>query len=592
MKMGKMQDQNSKLINKILVSYAMTFFIINIADSLTMIADGMLVSRGFGVQALAAIGLADPSYKIISLFSGVIAVGLQSLCAQAMGSGDRVKANGLFSAGMIAIAGVSAILTLGCFLGLDGMCVLFGAKNDPLIYAHLRDYLRGWFTGIPGYIFFFVLSPLVTLDGNKKNVTVATFIQSAVNIGGDILSVFVLDAGAYGIGLSTGMSYNVSAIVLMLNFARKCSVFKPFSELPDFRALVRSLNIGLPKITEQCCRILGPLLINRTIIAIGGGIAMSAVSVKTSIFGFCVIIGKGIAESVGLLTQILYSEKDEKALKNAVRNGLKLLLMLDAVFSALLFLLAGTVAGLYFPAMSSEWEMAVKAVRCLALSLILNGCNLIVIRYLHGARKMLPVHLMTAFHRMIALTVSTMLLGFVFGTEGLFAAIPVSEGAVLLGYVAVVLLRGRGKGFWKAVLMISDDFGYNSDNSCSFSITTVEEAVAVSERIEAFCGQHQVDPRTSYFSGRCMEELATNVIEHGFTKDTKKHYCDIRVMIEPDEVILRIRDNCPYFNIRERYDSLTENDVESSLGIRLVFSHAREVNYINIFNTNTLIIRM
>lgn len=587
-----MHDQNNRLIRNILFSYAVTFIIINLADSLTMFADGIVISRGLGAKALAATGLADPSYKLVSLFSGVLAVGLQSLCAQAMGSGDRDKANRIFSTGMIVMLTAIVILTSAGFLFTDTLCTLFGAGGDEELAYHLSRYLRGWFTGIPGYIIYLVLSPLATLDGNRKIVTVSTFLQSAVNIGGDILSAFVLDAGSFGVGFSTGLSFNLSAIVLVLNFFRKQSVFKPFSASPDFRVLPKVLHVGVPRITEQCCKILGPIFINRTIIAIGGNLAMSAISVKSSIIGFCVIIGGGIAGSVGLMTQILYSERDELSLKNTVKAGFGLLITLDTLYSALLILLSGKVAGLFFPAGSEEWSYAVQAVRCLSLSLLLNGANTIIVKYLQSARKMLPTHLMTAFHRMISLAVSTFLLGKLFGITGLFAAIPVSEAAVLLGYTAIVLLTGSKKDFWRSFLMIPNGFGYNSDNSRSFSISTVEEAVTVSEKIEAFCSRHGVNERTSYFSGRCMEELATNVIEHGFTKDEKKHYCDIRVMIDKDAVTLRIRDNCRYFNIRERYDSLTENDAESGLGIRLVYAMAKDVTYINILKTNTLIIRM
>ena len=587
-----MRDQSSKLIRKLFISYAMTFMFINLADSLTMIADGVVISRGLGATALASIGLADPSYKIASLFAGVLAVGLQSLCANAMGSGDQEKASGIFSAGMIVTLSAAVLLTVFCFTCTGSLCRLFGAGNDPELYDHLYRYLKGWFTGIPGYLVFFVLSPIVTLDGNKKNVTTATAVQSLINIFGDILSVFVLDTGTYGVGLATGLSYNLSACILILNFLRKRSVFKPFHTLPDFSILPQTVKIGLPRITQQCCKILAPLLINRTIIAIGSSVAMSAFSVKNSIFGFCVIIGNSIAESIGLLAQVLYSERDAAPLKKIIKTGLGLLLALDAVLSALLFLFAGFISGLYFQSGTEEWLLAVRAVRCLSLALILNGCNSIINHYLQGARKMTQVHLMTLFHRMISLTVFTIILGHLFGTDGLFAAIPVSEAAVLIGYLIITLLKNRSKNFWDSVLLIPDEFGYNDENSRSFSITTVEEAVQVSEGIEAFCDEHHVNKRKSYFSARCMEELTTNIIEHGFTKDNRKHHCDIRVMIDPDEVVLRLRDDCPYFNIRERYDSLADDDMDTNVGIRLVYALAKDVTYINIFNTNTLIIRM
>lgn len=587
-----MQDQNNKLIKKILISYAMTFIIINLADSLTMIADGMVISRGLGSKALAAIGLADPSYKIAALFTGVLAVGLQSLCSQAMGSGDKEKANGIFYAGIITAASAAFFLTLFGFIFTGSLCRLFGAGEDPEIYDHLENYLKGWFTGIPGFIIFFVLSPIVSLDGNKKCVTAATIAQSIINIGGDILAVFILGMGTYGVGFFTGLSYNISALILIFNFFRKHSVFRPVGIIPDFQLLPKTFRIGLPRITQQISKILAPIIINRTIIAVGGGVAMSAMSVKAGLLGFCMIIGKGIAESVGLMTQILYSEKDAVSLKKTVRSGYGLLFTLDTLLTLFMFFFADRISGCYFDRGTVEWVFAGRAVRCLALSMILNGCNSILIQYLQGARKMKVVHLMSFAHRMLSLTVFTVLLGHIFGINGLFAAIPVSEAAILLGYVIAALLINRGKGFWDAILMIPDGFGYNSDNSISFSITTVEEAVMVSEKIEAFCGQHNVNRRKGYFSARCMEELATNIVLHGFSEDRHRNHCDIRVMLDPDAVVLRLRDDCPYFNIRERYDSLTDDDIDSSVGIRLVYALAKDVSYINIFNTNTLIIRI
>lgn len=587
-----METQNSKLVRKILLSYAVTFMVINLADSLTMMADGMVISRGLGPTALAALGMADPSFKIANLFAGVMSVGMQSLCAQAMGSGDRKKANAVFSAGMSVTIAMAVIITILAFTCTGTLCRLFGAGNDPVLYDDLYRYMKGWFTGFPGYLIFFVLSPLVTLDGNKKNLTVATFVQSIVNIVGDILSVYVLDAGVYGVGFSTGLSFNISACILVLNFFRKQSVFKPFSTMPDFKVLPKTVRIGLPKITLQVCKILAPIFINRTIIAIGGSIAMSAMSVKSSILNFCLIIGSGVAESVALMTHILYSEKDATSLKQTVKVALRVHLMLCTLFSILLFIFAGTLTTLYFTPLTEEWILAKNVVRCLALSLPVSGCNQILVEYLHSARKMVAVHSLTIAQRLVSIVFFTVVLGSIFGINGLFAAIPVSEVAVLIVYVVIILLKKRKSDIWNRLLMIPDGFGYNSENSFSVSISTVEEAVAVSERIEAFCNQHGVDQRKAYFSARCMEELSTNIILNGFTRDDKKHHCDIRVMLDPDEVVLRLRDDCPYFNIRERYDSLAEDDIDAGVWIRMVFALAKDVNYINIFNTNTLIIRM
>ena len=68
-----------------------------------------------------------------------------------------------------------------------------------------------------------------------------------------------------------------------------------------------------------------------------------------------------------------------------------------------------------------------------------------------------------------------------------------------------------------------------------------------------------------------MEEMAGNVVRHGFSKDNKRHSADIRVVHKGDEIILRIRDNCSAFNPSE-YHKVMEMDADGkNVGIQLVF---------------------
>ncbi len=42
--------------------------------------------------------------------------------------------------------------------------------------------------------------------------------------------------------------------------------------------------------------------------------------------------------------------------------------------------------------------------------------------------------------------------------------------------------------------------------------------------------------------------MAGNVVEHGFTKDKKRHAIDLRVTVKDSDVILRIKDDCVPFD--------------------------------------------
>ena len=89
-----------------------------------------------------------------------------------------------------------------------------------------------------------------------------------------------------------------------------------------------------------------------------------------------------------------------------------------------------------------------------------------------------------------------------------------------------------------------------------------------------------------------MEEMAGNVIDHGFTKDHKKHPVDVRVVHKDDHVILRIKDDCVPFDPGERQRITEGDDILRNIGIRMVFRMANDIRYQNILGLNVLTIRI
>ena len=89
-----------------------------------------------------------------------------------------------------------------------------------------------------------------------------------------------------------------------------------------------------------------------------------------------------------------------------------------------------------------------------------------------------------------------------------------------------------------------------------------------------------------------MEEMAGNIVAHGFTKDRKKHSIDVRVVHKDDEAILRIKDDCTPFDPGERRKIAEDGDLTRNIGIRLVSKIARDVQYQNLLGLNVLTIRI
>ena len=92
------------------------------------------------------------------------------------------------------------------------------------------------------------------------------------------------------------------------------------------------------------------------------------------------------------------------------------------------------------------------------------------------------------------------------------------------------------------------------------SIDRIEEVIDVSKKIQDFCRLHGIENRRAMLSGLCMEEMAGNIVEHGFTKDKRKHLIDVFACVENDEVFLRLRDNCIPFDPHSRMQMYDEKD--------------------------------
>ncbi len=85
----------------------------------------------------------------------------------------------------------------------------------------------------------------------------------------------------------------------------------------------------------------------------------------------------------------------------------------------------------------------------------------------------------------------------------------------------------------------------------------MEEVINISREVQKFCREKGLDEKRSYYASLFLEEMAGNVIEHGFTKDKKKHTVDIRVIHKKEEVLLRIKDDCiPSILLKEKISSI------------------------------------
>ena len=141
-------------------------------------------------------------------------------------------------------------------------------------------------------------------------------------------------------------------------------------------------------------------------------------------------------------------------------------------------------------------------------------------------------------------------------------------------------------------MTLDKNLGVSEKNRVDITIHSVEEVVHTSEQIIAFCKRHRIDSKHAYYAGLCFEEMAGNIVEHGF-HDGKKHSVDIRVIYKgKGELFMRLRDDCKPFNPQERAELFEPEDITHNIGLRMVSRIAKSMNYQNMLGLNVLTLQI
>lgn len=585
---------DDKLLRKMILSNTAVLCITSLIDALSVNFDEMIAARELGPDAMAAVGLSSPSFYIICIFAGVIAYGSQSLCTYYIGKGDK-KANDSIFTDLVILSIIGAVvLTAAVSLFLDPLCILFGAsKSDPVVYGLLHDYLKGLLWVVPGYIGFLAFSPFVILDGNKKCVWAASAVQLLVSAIGDILSVYVLDLGLYGIGTATGVGYIAAVLVLLTDF-RGETLFHFDLRLFDPGYFARIIWTGSPRFSRYVSGFLVRLFINNIIILFGGKMAMAVFSVKNSVSTFLCMVGYGLSESVIYATQLLYGEGARKELYNMIQTVVRIALVITCSMSLLVILLVKPIAVLFIKDNVEILDSSMFALRCLALSIPLNTINGIIIGYLQGSRKIVKAKAVTWVQKFIGYIAATYVLGYFFGEKGLYVSVPVCEVLTFLTYLIMVFFYRKADTPEARSLFIPESFDKDIKCSFLFSIRNSDEVAAVLDRISPLMQTEGYTDRKGLFRLHlCIEEIVGNVLHNCFTLDNRTHYCNIRVMLYHDNTVtIGVRDDCPRYDLKEAYESLTEDNMYLHPELKLIFGIPKEIEYNHLLGYNNTIVKI
>ena len=587
------RQSNAKMVTRLLFRLLPIQILLAAVGAVNGIVSSYFASNYVGVAAMSAVGLYSPLNMLVSSISMILVGGSAILCGKYMGRNQLDRMQSIFSLDLILCAVVSIVFA--AVYAVMGALDLTGfLTKDPVVRPIFDRYLLGQALGVIPLIFGNSFSAFLAIENKQGRTTAASLIYILVNVVLNFLFVQLLHWEAFGLALASALGMWVFFLVQAQVFLSGKTLLRIRFSRPKWGEAGQIVRVGVPGAASYVYQTARGLIVNRLLEAFVGSVGISAFAASNNLLGIVWAIPGGMLAVSRLMISVSLGEEDRQTLTDVMRVMFsRFLPLMGAVCAAIIFSAHPLTRIFYRDEAQPVYMMTLWGLRILPLCMPLSIICMHFACYGQASGKQGLVHVLAALDGVVCVAGFTALLIRGIGMNSVYIA------NVLNGVVTTIVIVGyawiKNRHFprnMSELMVIPADFGAPESQRLDLSIKGMEKVVSISRLVQDFCLERGVDQRRSMLAGLAMEEMAGNIVDHGFTKDKKRHSVDVRVVHKDGDVILRLKDDCVPFNPGERQKLTEGDDITKNIGIRMVFKMASDVQYQNILGLNVLTIRI
>lgn len=587
------QAANMKMVSKLLFRLLPVQILLCAVGAVNGIVSSFFASNYVGIEAMSVVGLYSPIGMLITTLSTILVGGSSILCGTYLGRNEHEKVQNVFSLNLVLSLLISLVFTL-LYLALGLLDLTGFLTRDPAVRLLFNRYLLGQTVGILPQMLGSSCAAFLSLENKQRQTLIASLSYIVANILLNFVFVQLLHLEALGLALANGLGMWVFLGVQAWVFLRGKSLFRLTLRVSRWDEAGRILLIGLPGAAGNLYQTARGLIVNKLLEAFVGSVGISAFATANNLLGLVWAIPGGMLAVSRMVISISVGEEDRQTLTDVMRVMFRRFLPLMSCVSLAVILCAVPLTRIFYRDPSeSVFMMTVWGFRILPLCMPAAVISMHFTCYGQSSGKQGLVHLLALLDGVVSVAGFSALLVPLWGIHGVYAANVLNGIVSCLVFFGYSLLKNRRfPRNMEELMVIPQSFGVPAEERMDLSVKSAQDVAAVAARIQRFCLDRGVSPRSAYLAGLSMEEMAGNVVAHGFTKDRKSHSADLRVVHKGEDVILRIKDDCVAFDPHERLSITSPEDPAKNVGIRLVYRMARDVQYQNILGLNVLTVRI
>ena len=561
--------------------------------SLNSLISGWFAANYIGESAMSAVGIFAPVQMLIGAVGTVVAAGASILCGEYAGRNEHEKMKSVFTVNMTAAAAVGIIIGAALlFMGWSGMTGFF--TEDPQIKPAFDSYTRVQAAGMVPYLVMTQMPSYLIMDNRNRRALAAGIAYALSTVVFNIIFVCAMHMGTAGLALASVLGAWVCLAVEADYFIRGAASVGFSLKAAEWKELFPMITIGFPGGATYVYQAARGYIVNRLLLTYTGSDGLSAFTAANAFLLVFWALPAGMLVVSRMMISVSIGEEDRQTLTDVMRVMFRLFIPIQCAVTAALCIAAVPLTHLFFHDTSAPvFMMAVWGFRILPLCMPFSVIYLHFTCYYQASGRERFANLLAVLDGVVDVVAVSFILMPLIGMNGVYIA-NVANGAITVALIFIyAFVKNRHiPRSMDELMVIPEDFGAAPDEWMAVTVRTPSEIAGMAEEIQRFCTEHGTDEKKAFAAGLAVEEIAENIVEHGFAMDSREHSIDVRVVHRGDGITLLIKDDCAAFDPVAMQKIEEKHKDEGRFGLRLVFGMAQDVQYQNIFGLNILTIRI
>ena len=358
----------------LILRFALPLMIGNIFQQLYTTVDAIVVGKGVGVEALAALGSAEwPNWLVTGLVIG-FTQGFSVRISQRFGAEDWKGLRKMTAMSVWLALGIAIVATAVSLICSRPM--LLALKTDPAVLEQALSYLRVLFSGIPVIMGYNVLSSILRALGDSRTPLAAMVLAASINIVLDPVFVMVFHWGVVGAAAATVFAQFCSCVFCLLAI-RRISCLKMSREdwRLDWSAVWDLVRLGAPTAFQNGVIGIGGLAVQYVINGYGF-LFVAGFTATNKVYGVLEIAASSFGYSMSTFAGQNLGAGQAGRIRSGVRVGALMSVATAAIIAALMLLFGRFILSLFISGDPAQTEEVLRiayhylAYMCVTLPLL------------------------------------------------------------------------------------------------------------------------------------------------------------------------------------------------------------------------------